>query len=137
MSKVHTTNYVNTFIEIADDCKADMGTTPPTKQEKTVANLQFDMIFNQPYTFTSDDVLFTVYAQRNNIAEVELPTARAAFFAKGQPCFSASPLTKTYGWGVHFDQDAKMAIFAKGSQRYDELKNDKSLKQLKAMKTSK
>ena len=44
MSKVHTTNYVNTFIEIADDCKAEMGTVPPTKQEKTVANLQFDMI---------------------------------------------------------------------------------------------
>ena len=41
--KIHTTNYFNTFIAVADDFLAMIGTEPPEKGEaKAVANLQFD-----------------------------------------------------------------------------------------------
>jgi hypothetical protein len=92
--KVHTTNYQNTFIEIAEDSPAKAGEVPPVKgTEKTMANIQFDMIYDNPYKYTSDDVLFHCYATKNNIPKSELKGAREEFFSKGQPCFRASPLT--------------------------------------------
>lgn len=97
--KIHTTNYINTFIAIADDCPEKFGVVPPSKGDnKSVANYQFDMVYNNPYKYTSDEVFFEIYAIRNEIPENELSSAKEAFFSKGQPCFRASPLTKRYGW---------------------------------------
>lgn len=136
--KVHTTNYQNTFIEIAADCPATSGEIPPAKGDaKTVANLQFEMLLKNPYQYTSDDVLFQVYADRNDLTKAEYKAAREQFFSKGQPCFRASPLTKRYGWGVHFDKDGKMAIVGSDTPQYKKFLKDKSLTVVKAMKSSK
>jgi len=48
----------------------------------------------------------------------------------------SSPLGKTDGWGIHYDNEFKMAIFAKGSEEYARLKSDNRLKHLKAMKNA-
>jgi len=133
----HTTNYENTFILIADDCPTAVGEVPPLKGNKqTVANLQFDMVIREPYTYTSDDVLFGTYAQRNDIGKAELQAAREQYFSKGQPCMRASPLTKRYGWGVHSNADGKIALFACDSEEYQQLAADPALKKVKAMKSS-
>lgn len=134
--KVHTTNYENTFIEIADDCAATIGEVPPVKGDaRTVANMQFDMVIDNPYKYTSDDVLFRVYAERNNIPKSEYKEARAAFFSKGQACFRASPLTKRYGWGVHSDENGKIALYACETAEYKKFAKDKTLLVVKAMKS--
>lgn len=133
---MHTTNYRNAFIKVADDCPVDRGEIPPLKENKTAANIQFDMVRKNPYKFTSDDVLFHVYAEKNELTKSELTKARAAFFAKGQPCFRASPLTKRYGWGIHSDENGKIAMYGAETPEYRRLSNDKSLQVLKAMKTS-
>jgi hypothetical protein len=136
--KTHSTNYFNTFIVVADDCPIIYGENPPVKGDvKTVANLQFDLISANPYKFNSDEVLFKVFAERNDLTESELDDARLQFFAKGQPCFRASPLTKRYGWGVHYDADGKIAIFSSNSEEYQTFVEDSHLKILKAMKSSK
>ena len=135
--KIHTTNYQDTFIEIADDCPVTIGEIPPTKDAKTVANIQFDMVRKNPYKYTSDDILFQVFADRNDLTKNEYKKAREQFFSKGQPCFRASPLTKRYGWGVHNDKDGKMAIFGAETTEYKKLSKDKNLKVIKAMKSSK
>jgi hypothetical protein len=136
--KIHSTNYTNTFIEIADDCPISNGEVPPQKgDDKTVANIQFDLVSKNPYKYTSDDVLFQVFADRNDLIESEYKEARAQFFSKGQPCFRASPLTKRYGWGVHHDKDGKIAIFGAETLKYQECLNDKNIKVIKAMKSSK
>ena len=136
--KVHTTNYQNTFIEISDDCPAQSGEIPPVKGDaKTVANIQFELISKHPYKFTSDDVLFQVFAERNELTQSELEQARKQFFSKGQPCFRASPLTKRYGWGIHSDKDGKIALVACNTPEYKKLSADKNLKVIKAMRSSK
>lgn len=135
--KIHTTNYTDTFIEIAEDCPATIGEIPPTKEDKTVANIQFEMVRKNPYKYTSDDILFQVFADRNDLTKGEYKKAREQFFSKGQPCFRASPLTKRYGWGVHNNKDGKMAIFGAESAEYKKLSKDKTLKVVKAMKSSK
>lgn len=135
--KIHTTNYKDTFIVVADDCPGTEGTIPPQKGEaRTAANIQFDMIIRHPYQYTSDDVLFQVYAEKNNIPKSDWKKAREAFFAKGQPCFRASPLTKRYGWGLHCNENEKIALYPLGSEEYQKFQKDKKLKVVKAMKSS-
>jgi Family of unknown function (DUF6157) len=136
--KTHTTNYYNTFIEIAEDCPVLIGEIPPINAKtKTVANIQFELINNNPYQFTSDDILFQVYAHKKDLSNFELNEAREEFFSKGQPCFRASPLTKRYGWGVHYDKDGKIAIYAANSPEYEKFSKDENLKVIKAMKSKK
>ncbi len=134
--KVHTTNYHDTFIEIAEDSPNASGLTPPLKGEaRSIANRQFDLLSKNPYKYTSDDVLFQVYAERNDIAPSEMEAARAQFFSKGQPCFRASPLTKTYGWGVHSDKEGRMALYGAETAEYKRLAEDKGVQKVKAMKS--
>jgi hypothetical protein len=134
----HTTNYADTFIEIAADCPATKGEVPPVKGDaKTVAYMQFELISKNPYKYTSDEVLFQVYAHRNDLVKSEYKEARQQFFSKGQPCFRASPLTKRYGWGVHSDPEGKIALYGCDTAAYKKFAQDKSLKHVNAMKSSK
>jgi hypothetical protein len=133
---MHTTNYINTFIAIAEDSPAIQGEVPPTKGDtRSVANIQYEMISKHPYKYTSDDVLFQVYAERNDLTKSEYAKAREQFFSKGQPCLRASPLTKRYGWGVHADKDGKVALVGCETNAYKKFLNDKNLKVVKAMKS--
>lgn len=135
--KVHTTNYTNTFILIADDSAASAGEVPPLKSDaKTAANIQFDMIRKNPYKFSSDDVLFQVFADKNDLIKAEYKAAREKFFSKGQPCLRASPLTKRYGWGVHSNKEGKVAIYGCETKEYAKFAKDKNLQVVKAMKSS-
>ncbi len=134
--KIHSTNYYNTFIEIAEDCPIQQGEMPPLKGEnKSVANLQFDMLYDQPYQYTSDDVLFGVFALRKEFTKAEMSAERENYFSKGQPCFRASPLTKRYGWGIHSNAEGKIAIYASDSPEYHKLLADDSIIKVKAMKS--
>lgn len=135
--KLHTTNYFDTFIEVAEDTKANSGTVPPSKENKTVAEMQYELIAKNPYKFTSDDIFFQVFADRNYLTKAEYKKAREQFFSKGQPCFRASPLTKTYGFGVHHNSEGKIALYGMESEKYQKFLEDKSVKKIKAMKTSK
>lgn len=134
--KIHSTNYKNTFIEIAEDCPVDRGEVPRIKgDKKSVANLQFEMVYDNPYKYTSDDVFYTVYATRKEIGRNKWDEGRRVFFSKGQPCFRASPLSKRYGWGVHSDAEGKVALFGAGTQAYRDLVADESIVKVKAMKS--
>ncbi len=130
-----TTNYTNTLIEVAEDCPVTEGEAPPVGAKRTVAALQFELIADHPCRYTSDDVLFEVHVIRNIITDDARTAERAAFFAKDQPCLRSSPLGKRYGWGIHHDQDGRVAVVAVGSRDYDALASDGSLKHVKAMRS--
>ena len=135
---LHTTNYYNTFIEVAEDCPTQMSQPPSAKVEKqTIADIQFELLVKNPYKFTSDDVLFQVFAIRNDLTQAEHDEARNHFFSNGQPCFRASPLTKRYGFGVHADKDGKIAIFGRETREYEQFVNDDTIKKVKAMRSTK
>lgn len=133
---MHSTNYYDTLIEIAEDSPVKSGEMPPQKGEKkSVANLQFEMLYDHPYEYTSDDVLFGVYAIRKEYTDGELEEQRAHYFSKGQPCFRASPLTKRYGWGIHSDAEGKIAMYGAESPEYQKLVKDASTQKVKAMRS--
>ena len=131
-----STNYTSTFIHVSDDCPADAAEQPPVGgKAPTVAALQYALIAAHPYAFTSDDVVFEVYATRQGISATGRVEARRAFFAKHQPCLRASPLGKRYGWGVHHDADSRVALVPLGSDEYQRLADDLRVKQLRAMRS--
>lgn len=131
---VHTTNYVDTFIEVAEDCPVEAAVAPPERRPATVARLQYDALIDAPYRYTSDDVVFGVHAARAGVAETERDAARAAFFSKGQPCLRSSPLAKAYGWGFHFDANGKVALVPLGSSEYAKLAATDGLHHKRAMR---
>ncbi len=126
---MHTTNYTQTFISVAEDCPIGGAEAPPEKNPKTAAQIQFAMVFDNPYKYDSDDVMFMSNGDRRGIPRQE-------FFSKGQPCFRSSPLTKRYGWGVHSDENGKIALYAQGSDDYNRLAADTTLKQVFALRST-
>jgi hypothetical protein len=136
----HTTNYRNTLIQVPEDCPVQAGEFPPSRGGKqSMASLQYAMIAGSPYACTSDDVIFATSPAGRALDPAAPPAlrqqARDAFFSKGQACMRASPLAKRYGWGIHADAEARLAIYAMESERYRELANDPAIKQLKAMRS--
>lgn len=136
--KQHTTNYYNTFIEVAEDSPATHGEQPKARGDnKTAAELQYEMLAKHPYKYTSDDVVFQVYADKNDLTKAEYKKAREEFFSKGQPCLRASPLTKRYGFGIHADTNGKIAIYGVDTAEYKAFTKDPKIKKVKAMRSSK
>lgn len=137
---LHTTNMPNTLIRVAEDCPARTGEEPPLHGGKvTVAGLQYEMIANAPYKFTSDDVIFaTSVAGRQLGAKAGAKAyslARNVFFSKGQACLRASGLGKRFGWGIHADDDGRVAIYAVDSEGYEALARDPKVAQTRATRS--
>lgn len=132
---IHTTNYTDTFIAVAEDSAAAHAKVPVPKDGPTIASLHHDLLAGAPYQLTSDDVIFETYAIRAALADDEKDAAREQFFAKGQPCLRSSPLGKTYGWGTHHDSQGRVALIAVGTAEYDRLVSDPQLTQTRAMRS--
>lgn len=136
--KIHTTNYFNTLITVAEDSKALKGDIPTIKIDKlTVANLQFDKLSKHPSKINSDDLIFDIYAERNEILESDLEKERIKFYSKGQPCLRTSPLAKTYGWGIYYDSKGNIRLIDSASDEYEEMLQNDEIKKLPAMRNSK
>ncbi|RYG22221.1 hypothetical protein EON82_17535 [bacterium] len=107
-----------------------VGETPP-KGKRSIAEIQYAMLVEQPYRFTQDDVLFESSSPRRAGEEGD----REAFFSRPQACLRCSPLVKRWGWGIHFDSEGKAAAFAKGSEEYRRFLEDPELAQTRGMRS--
>ncbi len=133
---IHTTNYTDTFIEAAEDSNAVKGMEPPLKEvQKSIARMQYELLRDYPYTLTSDELIFEIHVMRKQIPDQLKDMERESFFSKGQPCMRASDLPKKYGWGIHFDKNSRMAIYAVDSKEYSGFKNEPDIHHKKAMRS--
>jgi hypothetical protein len=131
-------NYFDTLIAIADDSPVHEATIPPRKDEKpTIAAEQYRLLIDRPYELTSEDVIFEVYADKQGIPENERPAAREEYFATPRACLRTSPLAKKFGWGLHSDDQGRLALVRADSDRYQELLADPATKTVKAMRSGK
>ena len=135
--KIHSTNYFNTFIEVAEDCPVTRGSLPLSSEGSlTIASVQFRMISENPWHFTSDEVIFKTWAERQNLQKEDMEDARKLFFSKGQACLRSSPLGKRYGWGIHCNREGKVALFGMETNEYQQILNDPDIKKVKAMRSA-
>ena len=133
-------NYVNTFIAVAPDTSAKVGAVPPVRgDKKSIAVLEYEHIGTKPYAFTQEEVQFAVYVRRNGITAAKLEAGRAelwqAFFSKPMACMRTSPLPKSYGWGLHFNPEGKVALVAVESPAYARLSSSRTIEQTRAMRS--
>ncbi len=129
-----TTDYFSTFITASPDSTAAQG-VPPAKPE-TIAGLQYALLSQHPYARTSDELLFDVHCQRSEIVGAAKGAAWDAFLAKSKACLRASPLVKQHGWGLHFDEDGKVALYGVESPEYRALEQGKDVKVIPGMRSS-
>lgn len=126
----------NTFIAQADDSTATIGIIPRAKAGKpSVAQMHYELLAEHPYEYDLDSFNFEVWCRRNDIDEADRESHRAAFFSKGHPCMRASPLTKTHGFGAHYNSAGKIAIYPVDSVAYRKLLNDPENRVEMAMRT--
>ena len=133
-------NYINTFIEVATDCKAEQGTPPKSRADNpTVAELEYAMISQAPYAHTQEDVQFHVHAKRTGLTTRQLAASgarlREEFFSRPMACMRTSPLAKTYGWGLHFNDEGQVALVSVGTSRYRDLADDPTIAHTRAMRS--
>ncbi len=129
-----TTNYKNTFIAAAEDCPVSKSEIPTVKRNKTLANIQYEMISRNPYKYTSDEVLLECFYQKNNTPEDEKEAVKEEFFSKSQPCLRSSALGKRYGFGFHFNEEEKVALYPMESKEYQDFAAEVTIEKLKAMR---
>lgn len=130
-----STNYFNAFITVSSDCPTTVGREPANAD--SVAGLQFRLLRERPYSFSSDDLLFEVYALRSGITEPDREKARKAFFSKPQACLRASPLVKKFGWGLHHDEAGRLAAYGVDTEDYKNFVARADLKVIPGMRSRK
>ena len=135
--KVYSTNYFNTFIKSAADFEGDRPVVPIVREKTTIAQLQYDLLTKNPYQYTSDELLFKIHMQRKEIPLEQEDQARADFFSKGQACLRASPLTKIHGFGIHANNEGKIALYGIDTEIYQKMLIDSTIKLVPAMKSKK
>jgi len=133
---LHTTNYFQTFIEVAEDCRIDTAEIPSGSEgQQSIAWWHYTLISAEPYCRTSDDVIFETWARRRQLPEPAWEAARVEFFSKGQACLRSSPLGKRYGWGIHSDEQGRVALVARESDLYAVFANDPTIRHTRAMRS--
>lgn len=132
-------NPLNQFIEIAPDCVLKAAVAPQEKKGKpTIAAIEYELLRNQPYVYTLAEMKFATFVKHKQIAAAELDAHRQqlrdGFFAKPYACMRASPLTRQYGWGAHYDELGRIAIYPVESKEYRRFVNDRSVVKFSAMR---
>lgn len=132
-------SYTNTFIRTAPDSARKTATIPPCHPDKrSVASLQHELLARHPGELTEKELYFQVHCRRLGLSQEEAEARRdpiwQELFAKPQACLRASPLPKTYGWGVHYDADGRIRLVAVESPEYQKL-SESALSQTAAMRS--
>jgi hypothetical protein len=130
-------NYYDTLIEVPDDCPVTEAQVPQARGgKKTKAVVEYELLVEQPYKYTEEDIAFETYAVLHDIPKAIQPRERKKFLSKGHPHLRVSALAKRYGWGIHNNAEGKIALIAVESPLYNQLLNDPHTTKIKAFRSS-
>lgn len=132
-------SYRNTFIKVAEDCPVAESEIPVSKRASVPIHVfQYELLSKYPYKLNHEELIFEVYLRQNgypeNISDQEAENIREKLFSKGHPCLRASALTKRYGFGAHYDEDGKIALYPVESTEYISLMKKPGITKLSAMR---
>lgn len=116
-------HWTNMFVRVADDCPAETGVIPTQRRAEKPAHLiQYELLSENPYHYTFEEQLFEVYIRHKGLlgtlSEAELAATREELLSKNHPCMRASMLPKKYGWGVHYNEEGKIALYGMETGEY-------------------
>ncbi|TAJ78844.1 MAG: hypothetical protein EPO42_07080 [Gallionellaceae bacterium] len=133
-------NPANQFIEIAPDSPTKTAIVPQEKNGKpSIATIEYELLSSKPYAYTLAELKFATHVRRKHIPPAEVKAHRQQlrdeFFARPYACMRASPLTKQYGWGAHYDERGRIAIYPIESKEYQRFIKDENIKKFSAMRS--
>ena len=136
-------SYKNTFVKVSEDCPVSVAEIPVAKNGRKPAHvLQYEFLTQNPYRFNHEELIWEVYVQQKKIPQEVLESGegaeiKAQLFSKGHPCMRASALVKRYGFGAHYNEEGKIAIYASGSPEYATFLQQETVKIVPGMRTKK
>jgi hypothetical protein len=133
-------SYTNTLIKVAADCPVSKSEIPVDRKSAKPAHvIQYELLTQNPYTFGHEDLIYEVFIRQKeipaNILETDAGKIKQALFSKGHPCMRASALTKRYGWGAHYNQEGKIAIYPQEAETYQQFMASEAIKKVPAMRS--
>lgn len=119
----------NTFVRVSPDCSTEHSVVPISKKAtKSVHQIQYELLTEKPYHYTLEELIFQVHLIHKDVPtddpELSLDTVREQLFSKSHACLRASMLPKQYGWGVHYDAEGRIALYAMESEEYDQFQEN-------------
>jgi hypothetical protein len=117
------TNPTNSFVRLAPDSPVERSVIPePYAGKPTVHSIQYELLTAAPYKYTLEELIFQTHVRRLGLTKSQITAQRAKIwselFAKSHACMRASALPKKYGWGVHYDEKGRIALYAAESPEY-------------------
>lgn len=132
-------SYIDTFITVAEDCPVERSEAPTSNRAKTPVHIiQYALLTENPYRFGHEELIFETHLIKEGFQDVSGQERQAiwdALFAKGHPCLRASALTKRYGFGAHYNDRGKIALYPMESEAYQSFVEDDSVRKLSAMRS--
>lgn len=132
-------SYKNTFIKVAEDCPIIKSEIPVSKRSLVPIHVyQYELLSKYPYKLGHEELIFEVYLKQHglpeDISDSEAEEIREKLFSKGHPCMRASALTKRYGFGAHYDEDGKIALYPMESEEYRSFMKNSGVEKIAAMR---
>jgi hypothetical protein len=118
------------LIQVAEDCPVSCGTVPTTKREhETIPMIQYNELLTRPYYCSEKEFQEQVHLARRgkNKGEVNL----------GRYDIRRNALSKKYGWGVHVNEEGKLALVGCETEKYKQLTKDVLVDKVKAYRSKK
>ena len=100
------------LIEVAGDSEVDHAMEPPDGgTKKNIQRIMYEVLIENPYRYTEIELLHEVHVVRRNRDDLKLKSYT----------IKRSPLVKRFGWGIHRNQEGKLALISVESDLYREL----------------
>ena len=133
-------SYTNTLVKVATDCPVNKSEIPVARKSAKPAHvIQYELLTQNPYSFGHEELIYEVFIRQKEIPaeilETDAEKIKQELFSKGHPCMRASALTKRYGWGAHYDQEGKIAIYPQESETYQQFMASDAIKKVPAMRS--
>ena len=137
----HTEAYWNTFIIIAPDSDARVAQIPADRNGiPTIARIEYQLLTSKPYRLNHEQLIYEVHIRKNNFPQpidaLDEAEIKRQLFTKGHACLRASPLTKKFGFGAHYNNDGYIAIYPVDSPEYAAFVENDLVEKIPAMRSS-
>lgn len=115
----------NAFITISEDSDVDRSIIPGPK--RTIAKIKYEILIENPYKFTERQLFYEVHVVHRKRNDLKIDSYQ----------IKRSPLVQKFGWGIHADNEGRLALVAKESSIYSKLIANDNIKKIKAYKRKK
>ncbi|RUT29909.1 hypothetical protein EJP77_13945 [Paenibacillus zeisoli] len=116
-------SYTNTFIIVSADCPVITSTVPvSSRAKKTAYEIEFDLLSRNPYRYNEKELIYEIHIRHKDL-DASYVTSHAdeiweELFRKPHPCLRASQLPKKFGWGIHYNEEGRIALYGIDSDEY-------------------